>query len=77
MGLFTINTKLYPTAVRSIGVGWGNFFTKLGGLISPIVTGYIFEFDWGYQVVLLLAGLIYAIVGVATAFFDVNKNKNI
>lgn len=67
-GLFTINAEIYETEVRSTGVGWGNAAAKLGGLVSPALTGVIVDSVGGEVVVMILVMAWFAIVGISVVF---------
>jgi AAHS family 4-hydroxybenzoate transporter-like MFS transporter len=36
---------LYPTAVRSTGVGWGNMMSRLGNIIGTLIVAMLIDLD--------------------------------
>jgi MFS family permease len=38
-GLYTVAARLYPTELRSTGVGWGIGAGRIGAVIGPILGG--------------------------------------
>jgi benzoate transport len=39
-GLYAVSAKLYPTAIRSTGVGWAIGLGRLGAVVGPAVAGF-------------------------------------
>ena len=40
VGLYPVAAQLYPSEVRTTGVGWGIGAGRLGAVLGPIVAGY-------------------------------------
>lgn len=45
VGLYAVAARIYPTAIRSTGVGWAIGMGRLGGIIGPIIGGMLV--GWG------------------------------
>lgn len=66
--------ELYPTRLRSTGLGWSGALGRLVGVIAPMATGFIVSQSAGghglafasFGVILLLAGLNVAVLGEET-----------
>ena len=73
--------ELYPTRLRSTGVGWAGAFGRLVGIVAPMGTGVIVAQTGGgfgivfliFALVLLLGGLDVAILGQETAGQSLEK----
>ena len=46
-GLYSAAAKVYPTAVRSTGIGWGIGLGRLGAVVGPVVAGYLIAAGFG------------------------------
>lgn len=46
--------KRYPTAIRSLGVGWALTVGRIGSIISPTVVGLPLAWGWGAHQILML-----------------------
>ena len=40
-GLFAIAAKIYPTEIRSTGIGWGIGLGRIGAVAGPAIAGYL------------------------------------
>ncbi len=66
--------EMYPTRLRSTGVGWANAFGRVGGIIAPSVTGVILgQWNGNYELVFvtfaamtIVGGLNVALLGEET-----------
>lgn len=63
-GLYVIAPSVYPTAIRSTGVGWGIGIGRAGAILAPTVTGALLDAGWTPSGLYLGVG---AVVLVATA----------
>ncbi|GBN48523.1 hypothetical protein AVEN_119363-1, partial [Araneus ventricosus] len=57
---------VYPTTFRALGMGFGNFFSKMAGFIVPYVSQML-VFDHPAIAMGLMAGAIF-LAGIAAAF---------
>ncbi len=65
VGLYAVAARMYPTQIRSTGVGWAIGMGRVGGIIGPIVGGLLIaiglnmtESFWVFAVPTLLAGIM-------------------
>jgi putative MFS transporter len=56
-GAYTYTPEQYPTLVRATGVGSASSFGRIGGLLAPIVIGYILPI-YGFSGVFILTTLV-------------------
>ncbi|MBI4319581.1 MAG: MFS transporter [Chloroflexi bacterium] len=68
-GVMTAYTaELYPTRLRSTGVGWAGSFGRTGGVLAPVVTGFVLG-TWGgsYELVFVVFALVSFVAGMNVA----------
>jgi AAHS family 4-hydroxybenzoate transporter-like MFS transporter len=53
-GLIAVAAGMYPTAIRSTGIGWAMGMGRVGQFFGPVLTGLLV--GWGYKV----GGIFYA-----------------
>ncbi len=53
-GLIAVAAGMYPTAIRSTGIGWAMGMGRVGQFFGPVLTGVLV--GWGYKV----GGIFYA-----------------
>lgn len=58
-------TEAFPTKIRSIAIGFTNSFTRIGGIITPLISQLLFE------VKVALPYLFYLIFSVGSVFISV------
>lgn len=71
--IYTIVPESYETNVRSFGVGWANVMSKLGGVVTPTVTGLMLELSFTMTILFLAVCLM--LVGVVSAFMTETRGK--
>jgi AAHS family 4-hydroxybenzoate transporter-like MFS transporter len=50
-------TGLYPTAIRSTGVGWAYGIGRIGSIFGPILGGVFLTLNWGMRELFLVAAI--------------------
>ncbi|GAA3527954.1 MFS transporter [Amycolatopsis ultiminotia] len=70
--LFAYASELYPTASRATGLGWAAAWQKVGGLIMPVLVGFVLALHASQFLFFLLFGIISIVAGIAalTATFE-------
>ncbi|MFZ9660786.1 MAG: MFS transporter [Chitinophagaceae bacterium] len=65
VGLYALAARMYPTRIRSTGVGWAIGSGRLGGIIGPIIGGLLVGMGlnmtqnfWVFAIPTLLSGLM-------------------
>ncbi len=65
VGLYAVATRMYPTQIRSTGLGWAVGAGRVGGIIGPIVGGLLVAMGlgmtqsfWFFAIPTLLAGIM-------------------
>ena len=54
-----ITPESYHTEVRNTGVGIANSSAKLGGLIAPLLTGFMLDIKDGFSITLIAMSVMY------------------
>jgi AAHS family 4-hydroxybenzoate transporter-like MFS transporter len=55
---YRLSTHLYPTQIRSSGVGWAAGFGRLGGILSSLIAGWLLAQVRGAGLFALLSGAV-------------------
>ncbi|RFA13198.1 MFS transporter [Subtercola boreus] len=64
-GLFTISPELFPTSVRTTGVGFAVMLGRIGAIISPILAGVLIDGGWSAPSLYLLFAVPLVLGGLA------------
>jgi putative MFS transporter len=62
--LFAYASELYPTASRGTGIGWAAAMQKVGGLVMPVLVGFVLAMHTSRYAFFLLFGVISIIAGL-------------
>ena len=65
IGMNALAAGLYPTEIRSTGVGWALGVGRIGSIIGPIAGGVLLGFGWTAQSVVLTAAVPALLAGLA------------
>jgi AAHS family 4-hydroxybenzoate transporter-like MFS transporter len=65
IGMNALAASLYPTAIRSTGVGWALGVGRIGSIIGPVAGGILLGFGWNAQSVVLIAVVPALLAGIA------------
>ncbi len=58
---------VYPTLIRSTGVGWASGVGRLGSMMGPLLGGMLIAWKWGLIEILYAAAVPAGIATLATA----------
>jgi AAHS family 4-hydroxybenzoate transporter-like MFS transporter len=76
-GAIALSATIYPTAIRSTGVGWGMAMGRFGQIVGPLIAGALLGAGWRadqIMIVIAIAGLIAALFVVLFNAFAVNRS---
>ncbi|NGM84083.1 MFS transporter [Paenibacillus sp. 7124] len=75
-GMYAYTPELYPTAIRSTGVGMAASFGRIGGIIAPLLVGVLVEWSVSIQAIFLLF-FVTVIIGAAAVLFLGKETKGL
>ena len=70
IGMYAVAAKLYPTQVRTTGVGWAIGLGRLGAVIGPIVGGLLIGMGLSMTTNFIIFAIPTIISGVAILFIN-------
>jgi AAHS family 4-hydroxybenzoate transporter-like MFS transporter len=65
IGMNALAAGLYPTSIRSTGVGWALGVGRIGSIIGPVAGGILLSLGWNAQSVVLIAAVPTLLAGLA------------
>ncbi len=69
-GLGVIAATIYPTSIRSTGIGWALGVGRVGSIVGPLLGGWMLTLDWGPRQI-LLAGAVPAVLSAAAILLNI------
>lgn len=66
-GLNMLMTRIYPTAIRSTGIGWAGGAGRIGGIIAPLLGGLALASAFSLQFTLAIIAISPALVALIVA----------
>jgi MFS family permease len=72
---YTIAPESFINTVRGTGMAYINITARLGGILTPIVTGILLEMNNGVQITVVMYAFFYAVVAVFVFFVPETKVK--
>jgi AAHS family 4-hydroxybenzoate transporter-like MFS transporter len=76
---FIINglaASIYPTNIRSTGVGWALGIGRIGSIIGPAVGGIILSLKWGTAGMYLVGAIPAVFAAIAVLLLSINSQKD-
>ncbi|MFM0281293.1 MFS transporter [Paraburkholderia sediminicola] len=70
-GAIALSTTIYPTAIRSSGVGMGMAIARLGQVVGPLIAGTLLGYGWTADHIMLVIAVGAAISAVFVALLSV------
>ncbi|WP_310551089.1 MFS transporter [Paenibacillus glufosinatiresistens] len=75
-GMYAYTPELYPTSVRSTGTGLAASFGRIGGIIAPLLVGFLVERGVGLSVIFGMF-FVMVLIGAAAVLFLGKETKGI
>lgn len=75
IGLYAVAAKLYPTALRSTGIGWAIGFGRLGAIIGPLVGGIMIGIGISMQLNFIIFAIPVMIAGIITLLISLKTEQ--
>lgn len=74
-GINVLATNIYPTDVRTTGVGWALGIGRIGTVLAPLITGVLVAMQLGMPVYFGVFAAALALAAVTTATFQGEKEQ--
>lgn len=52
--MYTLISESFPTEIRSIGVAFCSCCGRIGGILTPIITGLVLEYNNGFRIAIII-----------------------
>ena len=75
VGMYSVAAKLYPTQIRTTGVGWAVGLGRVGAVVGPIVGGLLIGIGFTMAVNFMLFAIPTIIAGIAILFIKFSDNN--
>jgi putative MFS transporter len=76
--VYTYTPELYPTRIRAFGSGWAAAVGRFGGILAPIIVGYLITGPQGFsQVFTMFTGVMMAVAVIVWLFGEETKNRTL
>ncbi len=70
-GAIALAATIYPTSIRSTGVGWGMAMGRFGQIVGPLLTGILLGHGWAAGPIMVVIGIGGLVAAVFVALFHV------
>ena len=75
LAMTALAADLYPTQIRSTGVGWGLGIGRSGAVLSPIIGGYALAASWSQSELFAAAAVPAFVCAAATLFMGIAERR--
>lgn len=75
ISLNSLSSYIYPTSIRSTGVGWANGIGRIGAIIGPLLAGALITLSLGLNVYFIVFGFMCLITATATIFIHNHEKQ--
>ena len=69
--------KLYPARMRTSGIGWALGIGRIGGIVAPVLGGYLLAVGLPPTHIFLIACLLFALIAAAATALLVFRNTRV
>ena len=74
VGLYSVAARLYPTKVRSTGVGWSIGVGRIGAIIGPVIGGILISWGLTMSSNFIIFSVPTIVAGVVTLFISLKES---
>ena len=74
IGLYAVAARIYPTEIRSTGIGWAIGFGRLGAIIGPFIGGFLISSGTSLSLSFIAFAMLVIVAGIITLFI---KSPNV
>ncbi|XER11957.1 Putative niacin/nicotinamide transporter NaiP [Sporomusa aerivorans] len=76
--VYTYTPELYPTRIRAFGSGWAAAVGRFGGILAPVIVGYLITGPEGFaQVFTMFTGVMLTVAVVVWLFGEETKSRTL
>jgi len=76
--VYTYTPELYPTRVRALASGWAAAVGRVGGILAPVIVGYMITGDDGFNnVFVMFAAVMLVVATVVWLIGEETKGKSL
>jgi MFS transporter, AAHS family, 4-hydroxybenzoate transporter len=68
IGLYAAAARIYPTEIRSTGIGWAIGIGRLGAIIGPFIGGFLISSGTSTSVSFIAFAVLVIVAGIITLF---------
>jgi MFS transporter, AAHS family, 4-hydroxybenzoate transporter len=68
IGLYAVAARIYPTEIRSTGIGWAIGFGRLGAIIGPFIGGFLISSGTSLSLSFIAFAILVIVAGIITLF---------
>ncbi len=69
--MYALAARIYPTAIRATGIGWGAGLGRTGAILSPTVAGFLSAAGWSIYDLSLLFAIPLIVAGILVMRYKV------
>jgi MFS transporter, AAHS family, 4-hydroxybenzoate transporter len=73
IGLYAVAASIYPTEIRSTGIGWAIGFGRLGAIIGPLLGGLLMGAGLSMSQNFIIFSVPVFLAGIMTLFISAHK----
>ncbi len=74
--IYTYTPELYPTPVRALGTGWAAGIGRIGGILAPVVVGWLLP-QTGMESVFTMFMIVLAVTGLTVLALGQETKKQV
>jgi MFS transporter, AAHS family, 4-hydroxybenzoate transporter len=68
IGLYAVAARIYPTEIRSTGIGWAIGFGRLGAILGPFIGGFLISSGTSLSLSFIAFAILVIVAGIITLF---------
>lgn len=76
VGMYALLAQVYPTQARAFGTGFSVGFGRGGSVMSPIIAGFLLQFNIGLPVVAVVMGMGSVFAAIILCFLTVSTGDD-
>ena len=73
--IYTYTPELYPTAIRALGSGWAAGFSRIGGMLAPMLVGVLLVHGAHMNSIFLMFASVFVIISVIVLSLGIESKR--